>query len=430
MFVWGCGGGESPTSLSTASNVPIQTAALAVKTTPVISIQSRPSGNIYPSSYETVAQSSVTDDRCLVSANQISYPAEYRGNFPLPKLAGGSLSHVPLTIGPFDNWDDENTENNPNQNSGCRTSFRSAFLSTLERVRSLGSKKMLVTQYVCNYTGLNYLHQGRMNISDTDLIWMASNIRSQGLIPVYAFQICDQGLDAYTPQMMEKMLDSYREIIMQQARIAESAGYAAMSVDWEHWQPDWNKYAEIRARRLSEITDDMRTVFKGQLYLMHNWGSNTTSKELLKKVDYIWWIPETRFTAEEEKNLTVELALARFRRDNNGHFSYYGDEPVEVIVRNFSHAQPTTMGWTELTGCFDINPTCGKNYKTDFSVQAILTEAALRYISELPKERVTGVTFNNYWLTDTLTAHDSFPNLGWNIRNKPAEHIVYKWWQK
>jgi hypothetical protein len=365
----------------------------------------------------------------MISSNQVSYPASYKGKFPLPELSGKSLKHVPLSIGPFDHWGEDGTNTNPNNNKGCNTSFRAAFLNTIERARALGSNRISITQYVCNYAGLEKLHEAPMNISDTDLIWMASQVKSLGLDATYAFQICDQGEKAHDISHLERVMDSYEKTIMKQARIVESAGYTAMSVDWGHWQPDWNLYAEIRSRRLSQVADSLRTVFSGKLYLIHNWGEETTSKDLMKKVDYIWWMPTAHFTAEEEKNLTVELALNKFRQ-SRGHFNSYGSEPVEVVVRTFSHDAPTTKGWTEMTGCFAVNQTCGHDYITDFSVQAILTEAALRYISELPQERLVGVTFKNYWLTDTVQAHDSFPNLGWNIRNKPAEHIVYKWWKE
>ena len=63
-------------------------------------------------------------------------------------------------------------------------------------------------------------------------------------------------------------------------------------------------------------------------------------------------------------------------------------------------------------------------------MQAIGIEAALEAINQQTFFRTESVFINSYWLADTMTPHDSFPNTSQSIRNKPAESIVYQWWKK
>jgi hypothetical protein len=77
--------------------------------------------------------------------------------------------------------------------------------------------------------------------------------------------------------------------------------------------------------------------------------------------------------------------------------------------------------------------------QTDFSAQALLTEAALRAVDNQEVFEVLGTTTTTgYWLSDTLYAEpdqhpnktplEGFPNISQSIRGKPAEKIIKYWY--
>jgi hypothetical protein len=78
--------------------------------------------------------------------------------------------------------------------------------------------------------------------------------------------------------------------------------------------------------------------------------------------------------------------------------------------------------------------------QTDFSAQAILTEAILRAIdNQVVFETLGTTTTTGYWLSDTLYAEpnqqrtdgvplEGFPNISQSIRGKPAEKIIKYWY--
>jgi hypothetical protein len=70
-----------------------------------------------------------------------------------------------------------------------------------------------------------------------------------------------------------------------------------------------------------------------------------------------------------------------------------------------------------------------KATETDFSLQAIVIQAQLEYIKSLNQSLLI-VFANDYFVTDSLTPQTAFPNLGYTIRNKPAEGLVRAWFNK
>jgi hypothetical protein len=88
-------------------------------------------------------------------------------------------------------------------------------------------------------------------------------------------------------------------------------------------------------------------------------------------------------------------------------------------------------GWVEDAFCVN-NGTGGciqDSLQTDFSVQAIGYEAVFEAAME------SGLNFMSvdpygYWFVDVILPQHSFPNTSQSVRNKPAESIVYQWFQK
>jgi hypothetical protein len=67
--------------------------------------------------------------------------------------------------------------------------------------------------------------------------------------------------------------------------------------------------------------------------------------------------------------------------------------------------------------------------QTDFSLQSVVIEGQMEYIKSLAKNNII-VVVGDYFMTDAIETKSVFPNIGYTIRNKPAEGIVRDWFKK
>jgi hypothetical protein len=70
-----------------------------------------------------------------------------------------------------------------------------------------------------------------------------------------------------------------------------------------------------------------------------------------------------------------------------------------------------------------------KNVVVDFSLQAIVYQATVESINELPINNAIIIS-RDYWMTDVMNPYTAYPNLASSIRNKPAESILKMWYSK
>jgi hypothetical protein len=115
-----------------------------------------------------------------------------------------------------------------------------------------------------------------------------------------------------------------------------------------------------------------------------------------------------------------KLLLANIAND----LSDLGPSQKPVVMVGYIESNLTSL----VTGTIDDFGCCA-SIPTDFSVQAIAYEALLESMSE------SGLNFlsffsRGYWQTDVILPKDTFPNIGRTVRNKPAESIIYQWFQK
>ena len=94
----------------------------------------------------------------------------------------------------------------------------------------------------------------------------------------------------------------------------------------------------------------------------------------------------------------------------------------------------TEPGYLEVAACteeFDaIHSTPGRclqaEISAEFSLQAILYEAALEAAFGIPGFDPGGIGID-YWQTDGVLPSNTFPNVAYSVRNKPAEQVVRQW---
>jgi hypothetical protein len=438
-----CGGGGGGTSSSSAPPT------TAIPTTPApapvpallanqVTVSSDITKNSYSTSYSATAQTPVIDDKCLLTADSISYPEAYRGAFALPQVKGSfANANIGLGIGIKDNWGDGYMPN-PNINRNCATDNRTAFVAALKRLKALGSSYVYVAQYGCLRDGTNpTTFLGQISISDADLVWMGQQAQAHGLKARLVMQVCDTDqkgrlLDNSTldSQWFSTFFDTYNAFMLDQARLAQTAGFDAIQLDWGHWNlaKGWTSASSIRSARLQQLSAAMRQVFNGRQFLMSTWGWHAEAAGLVATVDMLVAHLDPRITSVQSNSLSVNQLLPGFTNSINSRQFLGNAKPIIWLLQMQSHKDFFVNGWVEDAGCWSTP--CATSLTTDFSVQAIGIEAALEAINQQTFFKTESVFVNHYWLSDTMTPHDSFPNTSQSIRNKPAESILYQWWKK
>jgi hypothetical protein len=436
----GGGGGESSTTVSGGGGSS-SSASPPTTTTPVfanqVTISANVNANAYPTVYAAVASTPVIDDTCLVAADSISYPAAYQGAFLLPLVKGNFASaNIGLGVGVKDNWGDGYISN-PNINKTCATDNRTAFVATLKRLKSLGSSYVNIAQYGCLRDAINPTSfLGQISISDADLAWMGQQAQAQGIKARLLMQVCSNDqkgkiLNNLTldNQWYSTFFDTYSAFMLDQARIAQTAGFDAISLDWGDWNPiSWAPISSLRSTRLQQLSANIRPVFNGRQFLMSTWSTNDAPPSLVNSVDMLVAFIGTKLTEAQSSSLSVSQLMPGFTNSINSRQFLGSGKPLIWILQIQSHKDFFVNGWVEDAGCWSTP--CASSLTTDFSVQAIGIEAALEAINQQTFFKTESVFVNSYWLADTISPRDSFPNISQSIRNKPAESIVYQWWKK
>ena len=167
-----------------------------------------------------------------------------------------------------------------------------------------------------------------------------------------------------------------------------------------------------------------------------------------------------RLTTEEVATATVDLLQNKAATSIQSKYEEWNcldNQPcwhnssttIPKVIFNFFSQSNTwylSKGWWEDGFCTEgilngIYYECTQyEIQTDFSAQAILTEAVLRAIdNQVVFETLGTTTTTGYWLSDTLYAEpnqqpingvplEGFPNISQSIRGKPAEKIIKHWY--
>jgi len=396
--------------------------------------------------YSVTALHTTVDDRCLVNASHVQYPADYLGKYALPvKPADQTLNTLPLGMGIKDNWASSSI-GNPNVNSGCNTNNKTEFVNTLSRLQTLGVSYLNVSLYTCladaehpdrDWT-LNY---AGVSISDSDLVWMSQQAQSKNMTLRFNAQVCPQDssgrlLSNYVSRAwLEKFYTGYSNFMLGRAQLMQGTAWESIGADWGDWTPNWTGVSDIRTTRLLQLIQDLRAVYTGRLFL-HDWTGVWPGLALVAdKVDY-WQLIVTdgwNLSIAQKQNLNLATLRTSYTNQLRWFSNLVGNTmPIQIWVQIQSHSRFYELGWIEDAGCWKpYTAVCfgEQNITTDFSVQSLGVEAVLEAIASQPLIRVESVVFGGYWLGDNLAPADSFPNANQSIRNKPAEYLVYQWWK-
>ena len=272
--------------------------------------------------------------------------------------------------------------------------------------------------------------------------------------------------------LLKSIMDAHERHILWEADRLESIGVGSMSADWNamwmcfscgvddqgNTQAETDTLKDYYMERMGIIIDKIKEKFSGKVYIGE--GVVWNDKRVFDKVDGVGFSPDMRLTTEEVATATVDLlqekAATSIQRKyeewnclDNQPCWHNSSTTIPKVLFNFfsqSNTRYLSKGWWEDGFCTEgtldgVYYECTQyEIQTDFSAQAILTEAILRAIdNQVVFETLGTTTTTGYWLSDTLYAEpnqqpidgvplEGFPNISQSIRGKPAEKIIKYWY--
>lgn len=389
--------------------------------------------------------------------SKVISPSEYKGNFVIP-TSNLTLNNSLIRSMDLKDLDPWWAKPNTNACTNKELYLQNVFIEHLNRMQNLNVDQIWIynygvwddfskpvwsiatTNYIISNDSLKIIVQEaqkrnikvfigwQMNNSDTVGVW-------NSLEPLSSNNLSKENL--------LKIMDSYKLLIVSQAKFAQSIGISGIAVDLGAFNPHVlqtnSEFKEIYVTKMSNIIDAIRDVFKGTL--VYGQYDSIIDERIISKIDRLrvtLWLggatPLNQLSVDYFKNDTIQRIEWYHLKYKLALNNNYQNLPIEwLIYAQGTQEFYTKDGYLEDSYCF--NP-CGQHQlKTDFSIQAIAIEGALQAITKQSFFTSGAVSISNYWHTDELTptvvnGNISFPNISSSIRNKPAEDIVKMWYTK
>jgi len=409
-----------------------------------------PNSISYPSSYTVTATPlQVNTDPCNLDTAIVSYPKSYLGSYPLPQVQGAPFeSNVVRGVALVDWWG----KANPTWTVGCSGDVRNEFTKTIPRLKSLGVEWIVVVPWtnIRERTDGTWYMAPQAEVSsilDEDLEFIVKTAHAAGIKVHWRNQLqaIETSKGIFPPEGSEinvkKFIPAYKAYMADRASLFQRIGIDSMDIDcsfcWTYQmsQSNWNTYW---LPTLAEVAAATKKVFKGKTSIFAG-SNNENFTELMKNIDIVnvhLGVPQ--LTQEEISNLSVSTyrsKLSYFRSlvstiDSLGKtVSFlFGVQPFKRHLIDMSYLEATQC--TDITN-WGVGSECiQRTIDPDFSVQAIAYEAILEEINSYKLVSTKMVFAGDYLLTNSLLPTDAFPNLHSSPRNKPAEGILKKWYEK
>lgn len=403
-----------------------------------------------------------TNDPCVIEPFTPTYPAGYIGKFAIPS-AGGRL---PSAWGRAIELKDYYPAAIPTT-SQCKdvtTYARNQYKVELDKIKAIGADTVWIANYG-RWKDINkipwQLEKSSMQIPETELAFFIVEAKKRGLKVYLGWQMYVSDVlgnsysynGDYTTEQMTNVMLGHRELMRYLSDFAAVTGVDGLAVDWQAFNPLnlWqDNIKEIYISQLSSTIDLIKSKFNGKLILGYN-GVVFPDSRLISKVDVARVGLFANVSEEENANLTVSLLKERFRNRLQVDYSLIGN--LRDINPNIKFDLQASIqsrdkyfvnGWVEDGFCVAGgigDPCIQRTYITDFSVQALGTEAMLQVVSEQSYFVVDIVSAGVYWHSDYLLPGADmaatngelqldFPNLSASVRNKPAELIIKEWFRR
>jgi hypothetical protein len=405
---------------------------------------------------------------CTLKAYDTNYPKEFLGTNVIPTPTQKFDSNIVRSIGLKDYYPF-------GDNNYCSSKIeytRALYKKTLDKLQELNANVVEIYQYgpIDDFKSATWtMNQANWQIPKSELVWFVQEAHSRNIKVTLVWQLWptdskNNYISSYTNTTditnltnklmpegdMIRILRGWHNIIMEMAKLATENKIDNLYIQWSAFYfPVVTLYKESATLEFLSIINDIRTIYNGKIFM----GIPLFyDKRIIDKVDAIS-IPinnPTIWSYNDSLNISVSLLKQRYMDTIVGQYIpfslYSGVEtksiPVIWDVGIQSRDNFLSEGWREDGFCVKPNnngpvsyndPLCiQKNYKTDFSIQALAYEGLFQAIKEQPYFKTYGINLStSYWHTDTLVpGEEGFPNLSQSIRGKPAENIVKHWFSK
>ena len=388
----------------------------------------------------------VTDPYCATTADTISYPASYLGEFPFPKVVGAPFATgIKRGADVKDYW--LSGIDDPSTNAGCGGSLHTAFIETLKRLQKLGVDHVGISRDArfVDYTApvMKIEAAAPWAIPYSELVWITATARRFGM-GVYDYrQLAGDQQNRENPTTptlpwVRRFFDAYIPWIVGRAREAQATGVEAFELDpagtyWSTMTPGSAIETEF-LKRFAQAARAVRAVYHGKI-MTGVMAPRTMNAELAAAIDYEI-IPTfgINFTAADDQNISVAMLKAKYLQVMHDIHDELAPNLKPAVIDVFvqSHRAWYRHGWFEDGFCVQMgNNRCfQRGAKIDFSLQAIGYEALFEAIKAQTDFQVATIEVGATWFVDVILPKDTFPNLSQSWRNKPSEAILRKWFRK
>jgi hypothetical protein len=309
----------------------------------------------------------------------------------------------------------------------------------LKRLNQIGSKFVMITDFHVLYSDKSMHEQpneGAMTMTQEELNNFVSKARANGQKSVFLWnglygkskdlhQYIDNLHSSPVQADIDLLLDNWKAIIEKQAKKAEIAGFDGMIVD----PRDMYFFFDVPTNKTKwqAIIDTAKTHYSGKILFwsgrggLINFANNLTGIDgfiIDEQVqDIISSVTNESITSLKTlwKNWLTEASMV-------SDLCAKGDVYVSLLMSSYNGA--IQNGWVEPWGEYPDG-----TYQKDFKEQAVVYEALLQALYDLPALPVKGFMSYGYWWSNSMWP-DHFwqrSDISHSIRIKDAEHVFYRW---
>lgn len=426
----------------------------------------------------TTSSSSVNVVTCPNPHNS-SYPDTYLGNYTIPTSTGKLDSNVQRVMG----LKDYHVGNIYPVNESCGKNNEYAkrmYEITLDKLKDTGVEYIWIYQYGewKNITDdIFTVNKLQIPLDIQTFIIDEAKKRNIKVYWTWQFHLTDMNnnsvfVNGKIPvETFKKIMATHRATMLYYAQYNQDKGVAGMSVDAHTTYLNLPQNSELEAiyvKEMSSLIDDIRKIYKGTLIYGLSSNMERYYPDIYNKVDMLHvniFMPTKNSGDMKDKPVTLEnlkkwitcsidhryqtiqekISLGLNSCNNYSTGSKLVNEkplpPVMLDLTIQSRDKYLQEGWVEDGFCViglnsdgSTNTCIQETYKTDFSLQALIIEAALQAVKEQKFFNLAAVNFStSYWLTDTLLASgtsEGFPNISQSVRGKPAEKVIKQWYSR
>ena len=400
----------------------------------------------------------------------IATPPEYLGSYTVPTPIRKLPPNIARSI-EFKDYAAINTNQfDTPLPAGCTDNVlygTNLYKETLDRIKADGAQMTTAYSYIVfkDFTA-DIWELGAdpsMDISQMKTIAQESAARGIDLIMTVQWEPWDQAGHSIndhpmlaTDAQFNRNLKNIHAWIVKLAEQVQAAGVKNMVLNPNMFgYGAWHSLSGTRmaayTNELAMAIDDVRKVYTGKIIWDISYY-NPTSNAIINKVDVL----QTFIGNSTLYGATTPSAVkAALNNELQARFWTYGQDGLSItkpiiwsmFVQSHDNWILTsgTMG-VEDGFCQDgdgapsgINNCSQLSVITDWSLQAMITDATLEFISDQTYAQTYGVVGGAMWLSDDVRPYKfkmggrdtyALPNLSISVRNKPAEGILRQWFSK